>query len=119
MQPLSLTGQLSFIDGKKLVFEFLDNYDEDGIDDAGNKSTSRDKLTRAFRDEYYKPYDVTTFRVFSRDVTPDIVNMTGRQVKVRVVPQKYSFVSQAKHNKGERVTGYKLALDAIDVIKHV
>ncbi len=118
MQGLTLTGHLSSIDGKKLSFEFLDNYD-DGFDDAGKKSTSREKLTRMFRDETYKPYDDKTFRVFCRCVTYDISAMIARQVKIRVMPQKYSFVSQAKHNRGDKISGYKLALDTIDVIKLV
>lgn len=118
MQDLRLTGHLSYIDGKKLVCEFLDNYDE-GFDDAGKRSTSREKLERMFRNESHPPYDRKTFRVFVRDVTPDIRAMVGRQVSMLVRPQHYAFVSRSTYNRREKVSGYKLTLETIDYVKQL
>lgn len=119
MQNLRLTGYLSYIEGKKLTFEYLDNYDE-GLDELGRKSTTRDKLKRMFDGEDHPPFDAKTFRVFVKgEPTHDIVAMTGRQVTVLVKPTRYSFVSKLAHNRGEKINGWKLSLEFIDLIKHV
>lgn len=115
---MRLTGYLSRIDGKKLVFEFLDNYDE-GRDETGKLSTSRERLERYFGDSPHVPFDSRTFHVFVADVTDDIRNMTGRQVSITVYTRKYSFVSRSSHNRGEKIQGEKLMLDTIDVITQV
>jgi hypothetical protein len=119
MQNLRLTAHFSCIEGKKLIMEFLDNYDE-GYDENGKKSTSRDKLRRMFDGERHPPFDSRTFRVFvMNDPGDDIKQMVGRQVSILVRPLRYSFTSRAEHNRGERISGWKLILETIDLVKQV
>jgi len=115
---MRLSGYLSVVDGKKLVFEFLDNYDE-GVDESGRRATSRAQLEQRFAGSDHPPYDHRTFSVHCRDVTDDIRAMTGRQVAITVYTQRYSFMSRARYNRGERIQGEKLMLDTIDLVTRI
>jgi hypothetical protein len=46
-------------------------------------------------------------------VPHDIYMAVGLACTIYVKPIKYSFKSPAKHNRGERVTGYRLILDQL------
>jgi hypothetical protein len=86
----------------------------------GKKSTSRDKLRPMFDGERHPPFDSRTFRVFvMNDPGDDIKRMVGRQVSILVRPLRYSFTSRAEHNRGERIFGWKLILETIDLVKQV
>lgn len=104
---LKLRGYLSRIDTQqghpKLIFEHAED--------------AHEKLLKHVLGEHV-PYTDREFRVGfgSGQVPDDILRLVSRSVICWVKPAPYSFVSRAKHNKGERISGVRLLFVDIEPV---
>jgi hypothetical protein len=109
MTELSLRGQASYVDDKgNLVVSFLEEYPD-----------AKASLIRCASSGTFQPFDEKTFRVTCKGVASadQLDHYLGRDITVKVKVTPYRFTSKAKWNAGTSVTGCKLALLDLDVIK--